>query len=394
MGLFEKVFGKREPNLKHDTTFQTMTAYRPVYTTWNGKLYESELVRSAIGARANHISKLKVDITGTARPLLRTILKNRPNDWQTWGQFLYRTSTILDMQNTAFIVPVLDGDDVRGVFTVLPSQCELVEYNGVLYIKYRFQNGKTACVEFDRCGVLTKFQYEDDFFGSDNNALNSTMRLINMQNQGITEAIKNSGTFRFMARLTNFTKPEDLAKEQRRFNRENLSAENSGILLLPNTMSDIKELHSTPYVVDTAQMEQIQRNVFNYFGVNEDILQCKAIGDTLDGFFDGAIEPFSIQLSDVLTKMIYTNREVSTGNRVDVVANRLQYMSVSNKVNMAKELGDRGVLMIDEIRELFNLAPLPDGVGQHSPIRGEYYMVDQGKEGSWQKDAQEQPARV
>jgi hypothetical protein len=47
---------------------------------------------------------------------------------------------------------------------------------------------------------------------------------------------------------------------------------------------------------------------------------------------------------------------------------------------MAKELGDRGVLMIDEIRELFNYEPLPDGAGQHAPIRGEYYMVDEGRQ--------------
>ena len=283
------------------------------------------------------------------------------------------------MQNTAFIVPVMDGNEVVGVFPVLPSQCELVEFDNELFIKYRFRNGKTACIEYDLCGILTKFQYEDDYFGESNHALDNTMRLMDMQSQSIREAIKTSGTFRFMARLTNFAKPEDLAREQQRFNRENLSAESSGILLMPNTMSDIKELHSTPYVVDVAQMEQIQRNVFDYFNVNEDILQSKAIGDALDGFFDGAIEPFSIQLSDVLTKMLYTAREVSTGNRIDVVANRLQYMSVSNKVSMARELGDRGVLMIDEIRELFNLAPMPDGAGQHAPIRGEYYMVDQGK---------------
>lgn len=43
-------------------------------------------------------------------------------------------------------------------------------------------------------------------------------------------------------------------------------------------------------------------------------------------------------------------------------------------------MGDRGVLTIDEIRELFNYAPLPDGAGAHAPIRGEYYFVDEGKD--------------
>ena len=47
-------------------------------------------------------------------------------------------------------------------------------------------------------------------------------------------------------------------------------------------------------------------------------------------------------------------------------------MSTSQKVEMARELGDRGAMLIDEIRELFNYEPLPDGAGQVAPIRGEY----------------------
>ena len=52
-------------------------------------------------------------------------------------------------------------------------------------------------------------------------------------------------------------------------------------------------------------------------------------------------------------------------------------MSVTQKVQMAKELGDRGALLIDEIRELFNYTPLPNGAGQVAPIRGEYKATNE-----------------
>lgn len=42
---------------------------------------------------------------------------------------------------------------------------------------------------------------------------------------------------------------------------------------------------------------------------------------------------------------------------------------------MARQLGDRGAMMIDEIRRLFNYEPLPDGAGQRAPIRGEYHFA-------------------
>ena len=73
--------------------------------------------------------------------------------------------------------------------------------------------------------------------------------------------------------------------------------------------------------------------------------------------------------------MIYTELERSYGNHVYVSGNRLQYMTVSEKVNMAQQLSDRGILTINEIRELFNYEPIPDG--DVAVIRGEYYTVNE-----------------
>ena len=103
----------------------------------------------------------------------------------------------------------------------------------------------------------------------------------------------------------------------------------------------------------------------------------KAKAEDLEAFFDGAIEPFAIQFSEAMTKMLFSERERAQGSYLIANANRLQYMSTSAKVQMAKELGDRGAILIDEIRELFNYSPLPDGAGQVAPIRGEYKATDE-----------------
>ena len=131
--------------------------------------------------------------------------------------------------------------------------------------------------------------------------------------------------------------------------------------------------------MDPKEQELIERNVWRYFGVSEAVIMNTAKPDELAAFFDGEVEPFEIKMSDGLTGMIYSERETIAGNKVLLTANRLQYMSVQDKVSMSQQLGDRGAILIDEIRDLFNFAPLPDGAGQHAPIRGEYYMVDQGR---------------
>ena len=390
MGLLEWLFPKEEP-VKVQTTeaFKLLTAYEPVFHNHMGSIYESELVRSAIEAKARHISKLKVELQGEAQPYLKSKMKHAPNEWQTYPQFLARCSTILDCTNNLFIVPVQDEYlQTVGFFPVLPDKVKLLEdKKGKIWLRYTFRNHQNGIVEFDRCAYLNKHQFESDFYGDSNRALDNTMDLIAIQDQGIKEAVKNSASYRFMATVSNFTSPDDLANERTRFTKENLSGENGGLLLFPNTYKDIKQIQDSAYRVDTDQMKLIQTNVFNYFGVNEEIIQGKAESDKLDAFFNSAIEPFAIALSEAMSKAIYTERERSFGNHVYVNANRLQYMSQTAKVTVAKELGDRGILTINEIRELFNYAPLPDG--DVAFIRGEYKPVEEKVNGSDGENAAE-----
>lgn len=389
MGLFESLFSRKpeiigEPNAKG--YWQTLTAYRPVFSTRNGSAYESELVRASIDARARHISKLNIEIKGTAKPTLKDKLKNKPNEFMTWSQFFYRLSTILDMQNTAFILPVYDEfGRPEGIYPVLPSKCELVDVKGVPWLRYKFDRDRVGATELSAVGIMTKFQYQSDIFGTSNAALDKVLDLIDLQNQGLTESVKSTASYRFMAKMTNFAKQEDLAAERQRFDANNFSKDSrkGGVLLFPSQWSDIKQLDPKNYVLDVAQINSIQNNVYNYFGVNEEVLQNKSLGDSLDAFFNGAIEPFSIQLSEVLTKMLFTEREIAFGNKIVIAANRLQYMSTDKKISLAQNLGDRGMITINEIRALFNYPELEEG-GDRLPIRGEYYLINQ--DGTTTKD--------
>ena len=381
MGLFEALFGKRKTADPAATRFETLTAYQPAFRSWGGQIYESELVRAAVDAKARHAAKLQYSMEGTARMKLWTNTKAAPNPWMTWSQFMERCSNIYEIQNNLFIAPILDEyGEVTGFFPVLPSECEVVDMGGDAWLKFTFNGGKKKSLPLSRIGVVVKHQLTDDFFGEKNNALNGTMELVNMVNQGIEQGVKNSATFRFMAQLTSKSFDEDLRKERERFDRNNFQQGSGGLLLFGNQFANIQQIKQEGYKVDSDQMKLIQQSVMNYFGVSENVLQNKANGDELDAFFNGCIEVFAIKMSEAMTRMVFTQREINGGNRILLTANRLQYMSVGSKISMAQQLGDRGILTIDEIRDLFNYAPMPDGSGQHAPIRGEYYFVDEGKE--------------
>jgi len=375
MKLIDLLFGNRPktPN-RAPENFAMVNGHQAHFTKWGGEIYQNELIRAAVNARATHISKLNVQMLGAARPALQNKMKHGPNQLQTWGQFLYRLSTILDIHNTAFIVPVYDEyGEPSGIFTPIPQRCEIVSYDGVPYLRYEFSWAEKAAIEFSYCGIMTKYQYKNDFFGEDNHALFPTMELIHIQNQGIEEGVKSAASYRFMARVNNFTKAEDLAKERRRFTEENFSkdAKGGGLLLFPNTYTDLKQIEVKPWIIDDKQMELIKSNVFEYFGVNEDILTNKAYGDAWTAFYEGAIEPFAIQFSEVMTKMFFTLREQTQGNMVMATANRLQYLSNADKLNVSSQMLDRGIMSINDVREIWNLPPV-DG-GDARIIRGEYY---------------------
>ena len=379
MGLFDWLFGnKPKKQGQYEGAYKMLNGYTPQFTSWNGHLYESELVRASINALATHISKLDVKTYGSAKPALTRKLQHGPNEFQTWTQFLARAATIYYNNNTLFITPVWDEfGEISGIYTPLPERCEIVQYGGVPFLRYQFSNGQTAAVELEYCGIMTRMQYRSDFFGESNHALRPTMELIHVQNQGIEEGVKSSATYRFMAKMTNFVKPEDLAKERKRFTTENLATDNdnNGLLLFPNTYSDIRQIEAKPFTVDADQMKVIQENVFQYFGVNQDILENKYSADVWAAFYESAVEPWAIQFSQVLTKMLYTFREQSQGNYVMATANRLAYMSNADKLNVSAQMADRGLMTRNEIREIWNLPPLPEPVGSQLPIRGEYYNV-------------------
>ena len=378
MGLFDILFGKRPSPRGVETSFKMLNGYTPRFTSFNGELYENELIRAAIHARATHISKLKVETMGSARPALQRKLKNGPNQFQTWSQFMYRLSTLLDIYNTAFIIPIYDQyGEPSGIYVPLPKQCEIVQFGNTPFLRYEFRWHEKASIELDYCGIMNKFQHKNDFFGEDNHALFPTIDLITIQNQGIEEGVKSAASYRFMAKVNNFTKAEDLKKERQRFTEENFTreAKGGGLLLFPNTYSDIKQVEVKPWVVDAEQMKQIKDNVFEYFGMNEDILTNKAFGDAWSAFYEGAIEPFAIQFSEVMTKMLFTLREQSNGNMVMATANRLQYMSNADKLNVSAQLLDRGIMTINDVREIWNLPPVEGGDSRI--IRGEYYNANE-----------------
>lgn len=354
--------------------FEMLNAYTPRFTTFEGGLYEMELTRAAIHSFATHASKLKPEVNGS--PLLQLALQTMPNSLMDTKKYLYRLATGYMVDNTVFIVPMEDRrGNVIGFYPCILEKTDLVKSNGITYLRYTMSDQKKFAIELDKVGILNQMQYKDELFGESNKVMKPTMELIHTNNEGIKEGVKNSAAIRFMAKLANSLKPEDITAERQRFVQENLSTKNhGGVMMFDQKYEEIKQITSNPYTVDPKQMEQIRDNVFDYFGTNEHIIRNQFTSAEWNAYYEGKIEPFAIEMSLVHTNMVFLPDQIARGDKIMFTSNRMQYLSNSEKLQTVTQLMDRGLITLNDGREIFNMPPLPNGDIRY--VRLEYTDAD------------------
>lgn len=383
MGLFSNIKKKEKIESKVETYFQTLNAYSPTFTTFEGSIYEMELTRAAIHSFATHCSKLKPEVKGSGNQAFARMLQYKPNALMDAKKYLYRLATSYMVDNTAFIAPLFDStyEKIVGFYPLATPKARIIEVEGIKYIRYEFDTGNFGAFRLDEAGIMNQFQYKNEIFGESNACLYPTMELINTNNQGIIEGVKSSATLRFLAKIAQTLKPEDLEKERKRFVDSNFKSSNAGgVMLIDAKYEDVKQLQTNQYTIDSAQMAQIKENVFNFFGTNEDILQNKFTSDQWGAYYEGKIEPFAIEASLVHTNMKFSQHEIAFGNEIIFTANRLQYASNKEKLEIVTQLFDRGFLTHDQGLEVFNMAGLGEGIGDKRYIRKEYGLADYEQE--------------
>ena len=382
MGLLDSIRKKEKIESKVENYFNTFAAYSPTFTTFEGSIYEMELTRAAIHSFATQCSKLKPEVTGSGNEAFARKLQYKPNPLMDTKKYLYRLATSYMVDNNSIIAPLMDKsyEKVKGFYPLVSPKMRIIDRAGVKYIRYEFEPGNYGVFRLDDAGIMNQFQYKNELFGESNACLYPTMELINTNNQGIVEGVKSSATLRFLAKVAQTLRPDDLEKERKRFVETNFSASNAGgVMLIDAKYDDVKQLQTNQYTVDSAQMAQIKENVFNYFGTNDKILQNKFTSDEWNAYYEGKIEPWAIEASLVHTNMTFSEHEIAYGNAIIFTANRLQYASNAEKLNIVTQLFDRGFLTHNQGLEVFNMSPI-GAIGDNRYIRKEYGLADYDQE--------------
>ena len=381
MGFLSKFFPRQtEPQSPPPPSgyYTTFTEHAPQFSTWDGTLYEQLLTRTAVERFAVACSSLKPEVVGNQRtkPRVRALFASTPNSYQTWPTFLKLIATRYEADTTTYVVPELDRDmNVVALHSVKPNYVEVCEYKGEPWGIFHLSTGRMT-IEWKYVCVLAKFQYHSDYFGSGNLPLDPTLALMDAQRQAEDLAMKNGARIRFIGKLSSMTQEKELNRKRDRFAKDNLGPGNrSGLLVYDTTFESIDQIKEDRFTLDPEEMTRIENNVFDYFGTNRDILQNSFTEDQWNAYYEGKVEPFAVMLSEALSNVLFTHVERSHGNRCMFSSSRLQYASNATKRAIVSDMVDRGLMTLNEGREILQLSPVEGG--DVRLVRGEFYQVDQ-----------------
>lgn len=367
MGLLSFFKNKAIPVTKYEMIVDKGSGFY----SYNGNLYQSDIVRAAIRPKVQSVGKLVAkhirDSAGALSinpDVYMKFLLEEPNPYMTGQMLQEKLTTQLELNNNAFAYIRRDDNGYPiEIYPINAATSEALQNDqGEVFIKFTLLNARTVTFRYSDIIHLRKDFNRDDIFGdSPAAALTSLMEIVTTTDQGIVKAIKNSNVIKWLLKFNQTLRPEDVKKNTQEFitNYLNVESETVGAAAVDAKM-DAQQVDPKDYVPNALQMDKTVQRIYSFFNTNEAIVQNKYNENDWISYYEGAVENIAIQLSNEYTRKLFTRRERGFGNRIIFESSNLTYASMQTKLSLVQYI-DRGVLSPNELRAILSLAPIPEG---------------------------------
>lgn len=297
---------------------------------------------------------------------LARLLSLRPCPEMSTYDFLYRIAVDLVYTSNSFSVIFWNKDFTRveSIQPITTTSYRIFEddKNNILF-RFRWDyDGKMYTVPYQNV-IHVKARYNKRrFLGTTPDMeLKRSLDLIETSGETIKNIVNRSNSLAGYLKYNNIADDEELKEIARNFQDAYMNKDNAGgIAAIDNTV-EFKEISQRTPSIPTNQITFLRDNIYRYYGVNDKILTSTLNDTEFISFYENVIEPISVQLSYEFTFKLLTPREIGYGNRIDFVANLLQYATLQTRETIGGGMFDRGALTINEYRELMYYGPVEDG---------------------------------
>lgn len=346
------------------------------FYAWNGNLYQSDIVRAAIRPKARAMGKAvgkhiretvkpdgSKDVKVNPEPYIRFLLEE-PNPYMTGQMLQEKLGAQLELNNNAFAYIRRDENGYpMEIYPITPAAVEaLKDSQDELYLKFTLRNGRDVTFKYTDIIHLRKDFNNNDMFGEPSaRALTPLMEIVNTTDQGIVKAIKNSNVIRWLLKINQTVRPEDLKKQAEQFVKSYLSIEGDSVgVAATDAKAEAIQVEPKDYVPNAVQMDRTVQRIYSFFNTNSKIVQSSYNEDEWISYYEQAVEPDIMQLSGEYTRKLFTRRERGFGNKIVFESSNLTFASMQTKLGLAKFV-ELGIFNPNEVREIMNYAPREGG---------------------------------
>ena len=386
MSIFDKLF-RRPP--KDARPAPTLNGWTPTYGQFGTDVYASDVVQQCLACIVGEIKKLRPahvrgkgqDPVPAENSSVQAVL-NDPNPLMTTSDFLEKVTWLLMLNYNAFIVPVYRvwADEKTGqerryyeaLYPINPYRVDFIEdASGRLYCHLWFYGGKDTTVPYDDL-IHIKYNYSvNQYMGGgwdgqpDHRGLLSTLNLNADLLKSVSKAMKASLAVNGVIKYNTLMDDGKMTANLRELEKKLANSE-SGFLPVDLKADFVPFEHKTA-VVDADTLKFIDEKILRNWGVPLAILTGDFTKEQYEAFYQKTLEPLVINISQTLTKKLFTERERAFGNRVMLFPKDLIFMTVQQTLEMINILSPTGALYENEKRVALGLQPMPE-------LEGKRYM--------------------
>lgn len=372
MKILDRLFARASPGT---VRYQMVTERGNGFYAWNGKLYQSDIVRACMRPKVKGVGKLvgkhlretidregKRRIAYNADARLRYLLEE-PNPYMTGQKLQEKLAAQLVLNNNAFALIIRDENGLPvEIYPITASSVQAIyRKDGTLCLDFILVNGRRMVFAYTDIIHLRSDFCENDLFGSPlAQTLMPLMEIVGTTDQGIVKAIRNSSVVRWLIKYNTALRDDALDAKAKEFAQRFLDVENGSGVVVVDSKSEATQINPQDYVPNAAQMDRTTQRIYAIFNTNPKIVLSQYNEDEWNAYYEAELEPIVRELGEEYTRKLFSRRERAAGNRIVFEATNLATASMSTKLGL-QAMVDRGSMLPNEWRAVLNLAPIDGG---------------------------------
>ena len=280
----------------------------------------------------------------------------RPNEYQSQSSFIYKIVANLKKNNECFIyIDRNKRNKIKQLHVLNHGNCQIKVVEDELLFEFLLPiTGTKKVVPYSEIIHIRDKYMNNEFYGDDQQeTLKNLVNTKHTLEQGIEKYIHTSNLVRGIVQVNAILKNEDLQKYLNDFNGQFDNLENKSSFAVLDNKASFTPISSNAQIPDHEIFESVNREIYSYFGLTQEIVENNASNDSMEEFYDSVIAPILKQISEEFSDKLNMTVALTLDNYI--------FASFAKKISAVKEMVQFGILSIDESRQLLGYGKIPGG---------------------------------